>query len=225
MQTVLQQSQSFEGCLANKSLAERRVYMKGFDSFTAVRSPRISFMTTTAIETNQLIELLKAKSEEGFSLLYNRYSGALFGLICKIVGNKEAGEELLQDVFVKVWHNIDKYAPEKGTLFTWLLNVARNTCIDYLRSKQHKINKQTDPHKEYDNAAAGFVHYNAENTELRGIARRLDVKYRQIIDMVYFWGYSQEEVSKMLNMPLGTVKTRCRNGLQELRAIYEEQNN
>src|SRR5262249_32304784 len=145
-----------------------------------------SFMETAVIQTNQLIEMLRAKSEEGFKLLYDRYSAALFGVICKIVNNNEASEELLQDVFVKVWHNIEKFSSEKGTLFTWLLNVARNTCIDYLRSKQHKIYKQTGEHKENDNAVgvATHIHYNAENSELRGIARKLDVKYRQIIDMV-----------------------------------------
>jgi len=68
------------------------------------------------------------------------------------------------------------------------------------------------------------IHLNNENSELRRLALKLETKYRQIIDLVYFWGYSQEEVAKMLNIPLGTVKTRSRAGLQQLRSLYQNMN-
>ena len=181
-------------------------------------------ITMPANDTLQLCELLKTRSSNAFSQLYDRYSGALYGIICKMVQNQNVGEELLQDVFVKVWKNIDKYDASKGTLFTWLLQITRNTCIDYLRTKQHKIKFSDSELQKEKTAAQNEGHYNVENTELRSLAHKLEYKYRQIIDLVYFWGYSQEEVSNMLKIPLGTVKTRSRTGLQQLRNLYTQLN-
>ena len=175
-------------------------------------------------DTNQLVTLLQAKNREAFSSCYDNYSGAMFGVICRMVNDKTIAEELLQDVFVKVWKNIDSYDGGKGTLFTWMLNIARNTCIDHLRSKQYKQYLQTSSngleHSEIISKTP-LVSHIAENRELRTLTQKLDVKYSEIIDKVYFLGYSQEEVSKMLNIPLGTVKTRSRSGLQQLRSLYK----
>jgi RNA polymerase sigma factor (sigma-70 family) len=182
-------------------------------------------ISPTANDTMQLCELLKTRSCDAFAKLYDRYSAALYGIICRMVCNSNTGEELLQDVFVKVWKNIDKYDTAKGSLFTWLLQITRNTCIDYLRSKKHqpKFNGDPEMHHEKVNAQSEG-HYNPENTELRSLAYKLDHKYRQVIDLVYFWGYSQEEVARLLDIPLGTVKTRSRAGLQQLRNLYNNMN-
>ncbi|HRI19707.1 MAG TPA: RNA polymerase sigma factor [Panacibacter sp.] len=183
-------------------------------------------MTTTLVkDTNQLPDLLKLKSREAFESLYDNFSPALYGVICKMVQNTGTGEELLQDVFVKIWKNIDRYDASRGTLFTWMLNITRNTCIDYLRSSRHKMQMQLNGAPLESISVGAELNYNPENSELRGLALKLEHKYRQIIDLVYFWGYSQEEVSQMLNIPLGTVKTRSRNGLQELRKLYQNFNN
>lgn len=181
----------------------------------------------TAIQISQLPALLKARSREGFAFLYDRYSAAVYGIICKIVKNEPAGEELLQDVFVKVWKNIEQFDESKGSLFTWMLNITRNTCIDYLRSRNHKFYMLTSGHTEQEMETSGNnMHtYHSEQSELRALAHKLDTKYRQVIDLVYFWGYSQDEVATMLNMPLGTVKTRSRTGIQQLRILYAELNN
>jgi RNA polymerase sigma-70 factor (ECF subfamily) len=178
-------------------------------------------ITIPSNDTMQLCEQLKTRRCDAFAQVYDKYAGALYGIICKMIQNTHTREELLQDVFVKVWKNIEKYDASKGSLFTWLLQITRNTCIDYLRSKKHNIsfNGEVELHDE-KLATQSEGHYNAENTELRGLAYKLEHKYRQIIDLVYFWGYSQEEVSQMLNIPLGTVKTRSRAGLQQLRTLY-----
>jgi RNA polymerase sigma-70 factor (ECF subfamily) len=166
---------------------------------------------------------LKTKNREAFAKLYDKYSGALYGIIYKMVQNANIGEELLQDVFVKVWKNIDKYDSSKASLFTWMLQITRNTCIDHLRTKEHKIKFQSEINLQ-DTLATPEMHNHNENSELRSLAYKLDTKYRQIIDLVYFWGYSQEEVAKMLGIPLGTVKTRSRAGLQQLRSLYQSMN-
>jgi RNA polymerase sigma factor (sigma-70 family) len=169
-------------------------------------------------------EVLKTKSRDAFAELYDKYSGAIYGTICKMISNTNIAEELLQDVFVKVWKNIDKYDQSKGSFFTWMLQISRNTCIDYLRTRQHKMQLSTSTQVERDESTASTneLHYNTENTELRGLAFKLEHKYRQVIDLVYFWGYSQEEVSQLLDIPLGTVKTRSRAGLQQLRDLYRQ---
>lgn len=178
-------------------------------------------------DINPLAELLKAKNREAFSTLYDQYSATLFNIIGKIVRNTKASEELLQDIFIKVWKNIDRYDASKGTLFTWMLNITRNTCIDYLRSSRHKRELNSHPLDEGETTltAGCNMPYTPENSELRGWALKLDHKYRQIIDLIYFWGYTQEDVSKILNIPLGTVKTRSRNGLQQLRILYKNMYN
>lgn len=181
-------------------------------------------ISTPVKDTSQLPDLLKLKSSEAFASLYDNFSPALYGVICKMVQNTSTGEELLQDVFVKIWKNIDRYDAAKGTLFTWMLNITRNTCIDYLRSSRHKQQMQLNGAPPEYTAFGAELNYNPENSELRGLALKLEHKYRQIIDLVYFWGYSQEEVSQMLNIPLGTVKTRSRHGLQELRNLYKNFN-
>jgi RNA polymerase sigma-70 factor, ECF subfamily len=174
--------------------------------------------TTSAITTPDLVGLLQQKSREGFHELYERYSASLYGIICKIVSDTVTAEDILQDVFVKVWKHIDAYSAEKGSFFTWLLNITRYTAIDYLRSKQHKqhLKNQSSTDNEYIQEAV-YTMGHSNDSQLRGLVAKLEPKYRQVIDLVYFWGYTQEEVSKILDIPLGTVKTRSRMGLQLLR--------
>ena len=87
----------------------------------------------------ELVALLKRKDAHAYSLLYDNYSAALFGVITRVVAAEEIAEDILQDVFVKIWKNIENYDASKGRLFTWMLNIARNAAIDYSRSKQFKI--------------------------------------------------------------------------------------
>jgi RNA polymerase sigma-70 factor, ECF subfamily len=173
---------------------------------------------TSPITTNELVELLRQRSREGFNELYEGYSATLYGIICKIVKDAAMAEDILQDSFVKVWKNIDNYSAEKGSFFTWLLNITRYTAIDYLRSKQYKqqIKNQTTTDNEYIQETAYTV-TNIDNNNLKLLVAKLEPKYREVIDLIYFWGYTQDEVSKILQIPLGTVKTRARMGLQLLR--------
>lgn len=175
-------------------------------------------------DNDTLPNLLKTKSNKVFNILYDNYSPALYGIIYRMVQNTATSQELLQDVFMKIWKNIDSYDKTKGTLFTWMLNITRNACIDYLRSSRHKMEQRHNGEvSDTDAVSTGFL-YNPDKSELRGMVLKLDHKYRQIIDLVYFWGYTQEEVSKMLNIPLGTVKTRSRSGLHDLRELYNKEN-
>lgn len=168
----------------------------------------------------KLVEKLKSKDTEAFSLLYDNYSSALYGLISVIVKDDEAAQDILQDVFVKIWNNVASYQKEKGTLFTWMLNIARNTAIDTLRSKNKKYEIRSIDSDVYilDNN-----HNTSLNTDTLGVKQaveKLKHEHKEMIDLVYFGGYTQDEISKELNMPLGTVKTRVRAALIELRKLF-----
>ena len=173
--------------------------------------------------TNELVARLQAKSTEAFATLYDDYASTLFGIACKIVHDKAAAEDLLQDIFVKIWKHIGSYDPEKGRLFTWLLNITRNTCKDYLRSKPYRNQQQTSISEQehiHVNMMLGQVTYQDESWDLQHIIEGMHPKYREIIHWVYICGYTQEKVATMLDIPLGTVKTRSRIAIRQLRVIY-----
>ena len=186
--------------------------------------PLLNMPERLSIGPEQLVNLLQSKSREAFSVLYDSYAEALYGTICRMVANKAAAEDLLQDVFIKIWKKIDSYDSTRGTLFTWMINITRNICIDYLRSKQYKqqlkVVQNVAEYTDVNTSSSLEPNYNIVNTELHKVTRKLEVKHRQVIEMVYFRGYTHEEVAQILNIPVGTVKTRSRAGLKQLRNLY-----
>src|SRR4249919_3932947 len=91
---------------------------------------------------NELVLLLKQRTQNSFNYLYDNYSGALYNVILSILQDKELSNDVLQEVFIKIWRQIDQYDPEKGRLFTWLVNISRNASIDTLRSKSYHLQQQ-----------------------------------------------------------------------------------
>ena len=165
-----------------------------------------------------VIPLLKQRDKQGFNLLYEHYAPILFGLICKMTRDSVVAEDLLQETFVKVWKNIDQYDEEKASFLTWLVNIARYTTIDYLRSKGYKQQQKNQKVEHFEYVDKGHVVMpNTEATGLKKLVSKMEPKYRDIIDLIYFGGYTQEEVASILAIPLGTVKTRTRYALQMLR--------
>jgi RNA polymerase sigma-70 factor (ECF subfamily) len=176
------------------------------------------------IPEDDLIAALKARSQKAYSILYDNYAPTLLGIICKVVRNTEDAENLLQDTFVKVWKNIDSYDAGKGRLFTWLLNIARNTAINFLRSQRsiEQTDIQTLADGVYTEGNSLTDSINVSHIGVNDTVSRLDPKLRQIIDLIYFEGYTQQEVADNLNMPLGTVKTRTRMALQQLKNLFSD---
>lgn len=169
----------------------------------------------------QLIDLLKSKDQRAYIYLYDNYAAALFGVIKRTVGDCEEATDLLQESFVKIWRNIAQYDATKGRLFTWMINIARNTAIDFKRSSQSKKDSQTNG-LESNSPIAGekFITYiKTDHLGLNKVMDELREDYRIIIDMAYFQGYTQDEIAKELNIPLGTVKTRARAALIQLKQI------
>ena len=176
----------------------------------------------TRYTEEELINQLRFRDAVAFSYLYDNYSGALYSIIKNIVGEGEEASDVLQDVFVKIWRNIENYDSTKGRLFTWMLNVARNTAIDLVRSKDFRNQQQNQELTEdvYGAVDKGVVQ--VDTIGLRKFVNILKPELKQVLELAYFKGFTQDEISKLLNIPLGTVKTRIRTGLIQLRSMIED---
>jgi RNA polymerase sigma-70 factor (ECF subfamily) len=173
------------------------------------------------ITEEELVELLKNGDEKGLEVLYQNYSKALYNVIFQIVRSDEVAEEALQDGFLKIWKNATSYDRSKGTIFTWMLNICRNIAIDKTRSKDFKNelknqNIETSVNYEKD-LPTGFT---PEHIGLAKVVDKLKPELRDVIDMVFFKGFTQLQAAEALKIPLGTIKTRSRNAILELRKYF-----
>ena len=150
--------------------------------------------------------------------LYDRYAAAMYGVIKKVVTDDAIAEDLMQEAFLKVWKAGAQYDASKGRLFTWLINVARNTAIDYLRSKRYKESIQTDELDVYS-PVTERVTTAVDHIGLKDVLSTLKPEQQEVLDLLYFNGLTQEQAAEELGIPLGTVKTRARTAIQVLRKI------
>ncbi len=145
----------------------------------------------------------------------------MYGIIFRIVKHEEVAEEILQDVFLKVWEKIGSYDSSKGKLFTWMLNIARNQAIDKTRSKEISKGRKTD---DLDNLVSRIdsqehAELQVDSIGLTELLDRLPEEQRFVVNYLYLKGYTQSELAEEFTIPLGTVKTRLRLALIELRTI------
>jgi RNA polymerase sigma-70 factor (ECF subfamily) len=170
----------------------------------------------------ELVEGLKNHKHDAYRYLYFHYRGALYNIIIHIIPGTETANDVLQEVFMTVWKNMEKYDPEKGRLFTWLLNVTRNTAINTTRSRIYKNSLKNDSISNYVNSIdeKGAYEQNINHIGLRKEVSRLKDELRAVLELAYFSGFTQEEIAKALNIPLGTVKTRLRSAVMELRKQF-----
>lgn len=171
----------------------------------------------------ELLPLIYKKDDKSFTLLYDMYSRSLFGVITNLLKDREEAEDVLQEVFVKIWKNIDSYNESKGRLYTWMLNIARNTTIDKLRSKGYN-------NAQKNLSSDNFVHLLDDSNKLtnaidtigiKEFVKKLKPKCIKIIELLFFKGYTQQETSDELEIPLGTVKTQNRNCINDLRNLLQ----
>jgi len=162
---------------------------------------------------------LQAKDRSALAYLYDHYAGALYGVIFRILKKEAIAEEVLQDVFLKIWDRFDQYDPSKGKLFTWLLNIARNQAIDKTRSREISQERKTS---DIENVVSRIENEDYSEQRIEGIGvkdilKDLPEEQRFVVEYLYLKGYTQSELAEEFNIPLGTVKTRLRLAMQQLR--------
>lgn len=172
---------------------------------------------------DELLPLIYKKDNKAFTVLYDMYAKSLFGVIYNLIRDKEEAEDVLQETFIKIWKNIDTYNESKGRFYTWILNIARNNAIDKLRSKDFNNNLK-------NLSADNFVHVLEDPAKtinkidaigIHEFVKKLKPKCIQIIDLLFFKGYTQQEAADELEIPLGTIKTQNRNCINELRNLLK----
>lgn len=173
--------------------------------------------TNLTYEEHELVAALRQKDNQGFSYLYERYSAALYGVIKQIVADAELSNDVLQETFVNIWRRIETYDESKGRLFTWMLNIARNAAIDKTRSKGFQQSQRQIPLD--GEAIQPSVRPGIDDFGLKKVIHKLKDEQRLLIDLSYFQGYTHEQIAQALHIPLGTVKTRIRSALTQLRAL------
>jgi RNA polymerase sigma-70 factor (ECF subfamily) len=174
----------------------------------------------TKYSEQELVVLLNEQSNDAFNYLYDNYSGAIYTIINQIVPDKETANDVMQEVFVNIWRKINTYDASKGRLFTWMLNIARNAAIDKVRSKGYRDSQKNQPIAENISSGVSMsANPIVNDVGLKRVLTTLNEEYRKLIDLSYFQGFTHEEIAKMLGIPLGTVKTRIRTAISQLRKM------
>ena len=175
-----------------------------------------------SLSEDELVRALRNREKIAVEALYDMYSSSLYGVISRIITDTAIAEDILQETFVKIWHSFSSYSAEKGRLFTWMVNIARNLAIDKIRSKDFK---NQNKNREIENNVAFIdeqrnIAYKPDLVGVKDLVQTLKPDQQSIIDLVYFKGYTHVEAAEELGIPLGTIKTRLRMGIQELRKHF-----
>lgn len=171
---------------------------------------------------DELVRGLRRREKSAAEALYDMYSASLFGVISRIVSDAATSEDVLQDTFVKIWNSFSRYDPAKGRLFTWMVNIARNLALDTLRSKDYKNqrkNQELENNVTFIDQHSASV-YKPELVGIKDLVETLKPEQKAIIDLVYFKGYTHVEAAEQLGLPLGTIKTRLRMAIIQLRKHF-----
>ena len=174
-----------------------------------------------------LISLVGQGDAEAFAALYDRHSRAAYSLAYRMMGEKQAAEDLAQDAFLKVWRSATSYRADRGSVRTWLLSIVHNRGIDQLRSlasrrrTQEKI--EASAPKSQPSEAFAQSWRNSQREQVREALKTLPPEQLKILELAYFSGYTHVEIAELLDVPLGTVKGRMRLGLKKIRDYFGSQ--
>lgn len=175
------------------------------------------------LQEEELVLALKNQKSLGMKALVDMYSNTLLGVILRIVPRPDIAEDIVQETFIKIWYSVDRYDSSKGRLFTWMINIARNQAIDMLRSKKYRNSKKNMNIDDFypDVNWAKNIIYNTDTILVRELVHQLKPDFIILLEMVYFKGYTHLEIANELKLPLGTVKTRIRMAISELRGHFD----
>jgi len=166
-------------------------------------------------------EKLRNGDKAAFEQLYDRYADALYGMVIRMVKDEELAKDVIQESFIKIWKNASKYNPQKAKIFTWMYQITRNTALDKLRQVKNRSQKEIQL-KDASVYNLGISSINTDAVDLPEILNQIEEKYREVLAVLFYGGMTQKEASDHLGLPLGTVKTRLKIGLRELRKVFKD---
>ena len=176
-----------------------------------------------SLDDDELIRMVVQRDRDAFITLYDRHSAKVFGLTLRMLDEQMAAEEVTQDTFLKLWTRADTFSSQKGSLLAWLLTIARRTALDRIRldNRRPEFSNPTDPEdvwrlspdpdSQTDEARWRSLHF---------LLLELPEEQRRVIDLAYYHGMSQSQIAEFLAVPLGTIKTRLRLGMEKLRQLW-----
>lgn len=186
-----------------------------------VTEPVLKNKTVSNSTEAALLKRLLDRDEKALSLLYDKYSPALYGVILRILKCEYQAQDSLQECFVKIWNAIAIYDPEKGRLFTWMINICRNHAIDKTRSRIYRAKLKTRNIAEVTiSASCTKMERHSVHIGIKELTELLLPEQKEIIDLIYYNGFTQAEAAEILELPLGTVKTRARKAILILRGYF-----
>lgn len=174
------------------------------------------------LSEEQIIAGLRKQDPKAIEYLYDNYSAAVYTVIIKIINTEEIAEEVMQEVFVKIWNTFHLYNTEKGKLFTWMASMARNLAIDKIRSKdfRNQSKNQTIDDVVYSVDKEHQSSFSSDAIGIKELVAKLKPNLKEVVDLIYFKGFTHVEAAEELDLPVGTVKTRLRAAIQLLRLYF-----
>ncbi|MDX1415925.1 MAG: sigma-70 family RNA polymerase sigma factor, partial [Candidatus Promineifilaceae bacterium] len=180
-------------------------------------------------DDNILLRLILDGETQALDALYNRYGRLVYTIALRVVGDQAISEEITLDVFTRVWEKAHTFQADRGKLRTWIAGMTRNRAIDVLRRSEVRQKVQRQVWAEAEMASGSFernpevsVHQQMRKELVREAIGQLSAEQRDVLALAYFQGYTQREIAELRDLPLGTVKTRVRSGIQKLRQLLRE---
>ena len=215
--------ESFERFVA---VLRNRIWQRQpFPAYTLSSMEPLSSSKPMVNEDEALMLKVAQEDKAAFGELYDRFATPLYSLALKMLGCEAEAQDLLQEVFLSVWHKAPSYRVEKGSAFSWVVAQLRNRGIDRIRSKRRRgeLLEAHAPDLEPSGSAVNSSAQNAETSErareVRAALQELSEEQREVLNLAYFEGLSQSEIAEELEEPLGTIKARAHRGLARLRII------
>ncbi len=178
------------------------------------------------VSDDRMLDLLARAEPEGIEMLYDRYSGLAYTLALRVVNDSATAEDVVQEAFLSIWRRASTYRSDRGSLRTWVCSIVHHRALDRLRGRAGRARHDVDlEHAPIEATSVSDtwdqVAEEIERAEIRTALTELSVEQRETIELAYFGGYSQTEISELMQVPLGTVKGRTRLALRKLRGVLE----
>ena len=181
----------------------------------------LGLVETPVVSQQDLLERVAQGDQRAFSELYDQIAPRVLGLIRRVLKDQAQSEEVTQEVFLEIWQSATRFDPNKGGASTWILTMAHRRAVDRVRASQSSRDRDVrigirDHSPDYDTVAE-TIEIRIEHERVEKAMQRLTELQRQAVSLAYYGGYSHSEVATMLSVPIGTVKTRLRDGMIRLR--------